>query len=401
MPYNVQTLKNDLTGVMHGTTLNQVQNLDGVINRAARQLLLDLDPQETKRILEFTSPIFNTVTDYAIAPDVKGNKIVDIRPQVNRLPRDIWLQSYNQAFDIAKENIYNSQDLFTINFNTGIKTIRINAPFLNPPVIIDQIEAIAENGTWATGGTASNLSVNNSNYVQGAGSLQFDVTTGAAWIENSTLMAVDLSEVVNQAYLFTNVYVPTASNLTSIELRFGSSSSDYYTATVTQTQAATVFQNGWNLAQFIWANMTSVGSPDASAITYARITLNVTASMTGCLVNGLNSILGSILSYEYYSKYLFRDAITGAFQETVTDDSNLINLDTESYNILFNQVGFLVAQQLQGLDALFYDASFFAQAYQDGIARYQAMYKSEVQKPQGSYYAIPNTRYNRFPGPRF
>src|ERR1700749_2286455 len=123
MAYNIQALKNDLQGVIHGTTLNQITNLNGIINRAARQLLLDVDPQETKRTLEFVNPIFNTVFDYPIAPDVKGNTIIDIRPQVRRIPRDIWTQAYNQAFDVAKQNIYASADMFTLNFNTGIKTL--------------------------------------------------------------------------------------------------------------------------------------------------------------------------------------------------------------------------------------------------------------------------------------
>ena len=80
-------------------------------------------------------------------------------------------------------------------------------------------------------------------------------------------------------------------------------------------------------------------------------------------INLVECILGTILEYEYYSKYLFRDAVTGAFQETVTDDSNLINLDTESYNLLFNLTTFLAVQQQQGLDAMFYDGNFFGQAY--------------------------------------
>jgi hypothetical protein len=254
------------------------------------------------------------------------------------------------------------------------------------------------NGTWATGGTASNLSANNSNFTQGAGSLQFDITTGAGWIENSTLQATDLSTFLNQSSLFTNVFVPTGTSLTSVNLRFGSSSSNYYTLTVTQNQQNLAFVNGWNLEQFIWSNMTTVGSPNPAAITYARITLNVTANMTACLVNGLNSILGTILSYEYYSKYLFRDATTGAFQETVTDDSNLINLDTDSFNILFNQVGYLTVQQQQGLDANFYDGGFFLNAYNEGVARYKALYKSELQKPQSVYYAVPPAGYNRVIG---
>lgn len=396
--YNILDLKNDLSGVLHGTTNNQIQNLDGVINRAARQLLLDVDPQETKRTVEFVAPIFNGVTQYPIAADVKGNKIIDIKPQVNRLPWDIWTQAYNQAFDVWKQTAWGIANMFTINFNSSIKTLLVNAPFLNPPVIIDEIDAIATNGTWAVGGTATGLVVNNQNFAQGAGSLQFDVTTGAAYIENSTLTAIDLSAVVNQASFFNWVSVPTGANLTSTELRIGSSATDYYSLTVTQTQQATAFANGWNLEQYPWASMSVTGSPDSSALTYARITLNVTGTMAGVLVNGLNNTLGTILAYEYYSKYMFRNASTGTYQETVLDDSDLINLDTESYNLLFNLVAAYAVQQMQGLDATFYDGAFFKSAYDSGVLRYKSMYKSEVQKPQSTYYSMPRTSTNRWIG---
>lgn len=395
MSYNIQTLKADLTGILHGTTTNQIQGLDNLINRSARQLLLDLDPQETKRQVQFVGPIFNTVFDYPLAADVKGNKIIDIYPQVQRLPEDVWTQAYNQAFDVMKQNIFSMTNMFTINFNSSLKSIRINAPFLNPPIIINQIESVGDNGTWAAGGTASNLAVNNTNFAQGSGSLQIDVATGAAYIENSTMTAVNLSNVENQASLFVWVYVPTGADLTSVNLRWGSSSTNYYTRTTTQTQQGTVFVDGWNLCQFEWDGATVVGTPDSSAIDYGRVTLNVTASMTSCLINGMNSILGTILSYEYYSKYMFRDAITGAYQETVTDDSNLINLDTESYNLLTNLVVYFAAQQQQGIDAG-YDASFFKGEYDRGIIRYKSMYKSELQKPQSKYYQQPFTGYNRF-----
>lgn len=396
--YSIQDLKNDLQGVLHGTQLNQIQNLNGVINRAARTLLLDVDPQETKRTLEFTNPIFNTVFQYPIAVDVKGNKLIDIRPQVRRLPRDIWTQGYNQAFDIAKQNVFSLANMFTMNFNTGIKTVLINSPFLNPPVIINQADNTTDNGTWAVGGTASNISTNNTNFVQGAGSLQFNVTVGTGYAENSTMTAVNLSNVVNQSYLFVYVYVPTGANLTSVNLRWGSDSSNYYSSTVTQNQQAVAFQNGWNLCQFIWSSASVVGSPIVSAVDYIRVSLTMTGTNTGCLVNGVNSILGTILEYEYYSKYLFRDSITGAFQETVTDDSNLINLDTESYNLLFNLVAFLSVQQQQGLDASFYDGNFFGQQYQEGLAKYKSMYKSELQKPQSVYYAMNNQNNSRYLG---
>lgn len=391
--YSVQDLKNDVVAMMHGTTANQIQNFNGAINRGARQLLLDIDPQETKRSVEFVAPIFNTVFDYPIAADVKGNKIIDIYPQVQRIPQDIWTQAYNQAFDVAKQNIFSLLNMFTMNFNTGMKTIRINAPYLNPPVIINQIEAISTNGTWSTGGTATDLSVNNTNFAQGSGSLQFNAATGAAYIENSTMTLVNLENVVNQASLFVWVYVPNGADLDEVEVRWGSSASDYYQNSAEETQQGTAFVNGWNLCQITWADAATFGTPDPSSITYARVTLHVTDDMDACLVNGLNSILGTVLSYEYYSKYLFRDASTGAFQEKVTDDSNLINLDTESYNLLTYQVAFLCFQQQQGINARA-DATFAKELYDANVLRYKAMYKSEVQKPQSTYYVQPYKGYN-------
>lgn len=398
MSYSVQDLENDLSSVLHGTTNNQIQNLDGLINRAARQLLLDIDPQETKRTLEFVNPIFNTVYDYPIAADVKGNKIIDIFPQVQRLPLDVWSQMYNQAFDVAKQNIFSLTNMFTMNFNTSIKTLRINAPFLNPPIIINEADNINDDGTWTTGGTASNLTVNNTSFAQGAGALQFDITTGTGWVENSTMGAVNLSDHLNQSSLFEWVKVPVGADLTSVELRWGSSATNYYTKTVTQNQQGTAFVNGFNLEENVWSTATVVGSPDVTAINYIRVSLVVTANMAGCLVNGINSILGTVLNYEYYSKYLFRDSITGAYQETVTDPSNLINLDTESFNLLFNLTAYYAMQQQQGLDAMFFDANFFKQAYDAGVIRYKAMYKSELQEPQSVYYKMPNNSYSRFLG---
>lgn len=398
MSYSVADLKNDITATLHGTTDNQVQNFNGAINRAARQLLLDIDPQETKRQVEFVNPIFNTVFDYPLAADVKGNKIIDIYPQVQRIPQDIWTQAYNQAFDVAKQNIFSMANMFTINFNSSLKTIRINAPFLNPPIIINQADSITNNGTWSTAGNASNLTVNNTNFAQGAGSLQFDTLIGDNIVENSTMTAVNLSEVVDQASLFVWVYVPTGASLVQVELQWGSSLSDTYEVTVTQNQQGTAFVNGWNLCQFVWAGATINGTPDPSDIEYVRVTLTTTADMTACKVNGIDSILGTILNYSYYSKYMFRNASTGAYQETVLDDSDLINLDTESFNLLTYQVLYLVTQQQQGLDASFYDGSFAKNAYDAGVIRYKAQYKSELQKPQSSFYDMPDTSYNKYLG---
>lgn len=397
--YTIQTLKGDLESVLHGTTTNQITNLDSVIDRAARQLILDLDPQETKRILPIGNAVYNQVYDYPVPVDLKGNKIIDIAPQVNRTPGDIWQQQYNQAFDSTKG--ISLQNGFTINFNTGIKSVRINAPFLTPPILLNQCDQISDNGTWTVGGGAANLRVSSLQFVSDNSSLQFDLLAGQStgYLENSTIAPQNLELQLRQAYQFLYTFLPTGSSVSAVELRFGSSSSDYYAKTVTLTQESAAFQNGQNLLVFPWISATEVGTPDPSNITYLRVTWTYDSTLqTGVCLDNITSNLGSILNMSYYSKYMFRDILTGAFQETVTDDSNLINLDTESYNLLFNQVAFLAVQQQQGVDALAYDGQFFKNAYDQGVIRYKSMYKSELQKPQSVYYLQPKGGYNSLPG---
>ncbi len=397
MSYSVLNLKQDLTGVLHGTTLNQITNLDGLIDRAARKVLADVDPQETKRILQL--PVaYQQVFDYACPVDLKGNKIIDIFPQTPRYPSDQYLQSYNQAFDLAKNWVW--QDMFTILWNQGVRTLRLNGVTLpNVPNVLNYADNITDNGTWATAGDASNLTVDNINYFVGGGALEFDLASSGSSgsLANSTMGAVDLSDVENQSSFFFQTFLPVGADFTSISLRVGSGSSNYWTGTVTTTQQNTVFQNGWNLLQYEWADMSIVGSPDSSSITFIDVIWNYNGTaQTAVRLNGVTSTLGSILQVEYYSKYLFRNASTGAFQENVDDDSNLVNLDTDSYNLLFDMVAYFAIQQQQGMNALKFDANFFLTQYTDDLMKYRAKYKSELQKPQGSYYTMPQSGYTRF-----
>ena len=122
--YTITQLKSDLTSSLHGTTLNKVQNVNGMIQRAGADLLLQLDPQETKRIVPLTTPIFNNVYDYQLPTDLKGTKIIDIRPQANRTLLDRYVQGYGQDFDINKA--YTLQPNITVQFNQGLKFIRID-----------------------------------------------------------------------------------------------------------------------------------------------------------------------------------------------------------------------------------------------------------------------------------
>lgn len=394
MAYSITQANIDLAAALHGTSLNKIQSLNALHNRTARQLVGDIDPQETIRKVLTTTPIYNQIWDYACPSDLKGNRIIDISPQYIRIPGQLITQTFNQPFDIDK-NLAIANSEFTIQFNNAIKTIRINDTSLPQGVVLDPCESTTG---WTANSTASNLTLDNVNYAMGSGSLSFDVTTGTGSISETLSSTLNLTNQLNQASLFYYLYLPTGSQLTSTAIRWGSSASNYYTRTLTVTNEGNAFQTGWNLIRADWLGATVVGTPDVTKIAYLDILVTVTANQTGIKVDNIVSNMGLYRTVEYYSKFLFRDATTGAFQETVTDDSNLINLDTESYNLYFNLLAFLATQQVQGLSAMFFDDNWFGQEYQKGKLRYTSMYQSQVQKPRQSYYSPSKGGYSKYTG---
>ena len=397
MSYSISQANSDLSAVLHGTTLNKVAGLNNLHNRTARQLLGDIDPQETIRKVLTTTPIYSQIWDYACPTDLKGNRIIDISPQYQRSSDQIITQGYNQSFDVNK-NLSVPPSQFTIQFNNGIKTIRIQDSSLPQGVVIDACESTTN---WTANSTASTLSVDNVNYASGVGSLSFNVTTGSGSISETLASVLDLSAHLNQSSLFYYIYLPTGSALTSTEIRWGSSASTYYSRTATVTNEGNAFATGWNLIRADWLGATVVGSPTVTAINYIYIGVTVTSNQTGIKIDNIVSNMGLYRTIEYYSKFIFRDALTGAFQETVSDNSNLINLDTESYNLYFALLVFYATQQVQGVSAMYYDGNFWGEEYMKLKTRYTSLNKSQVQKPHEQYYTAQKGGFAKFLGRRW
>lgn len=396
MSYSITTLITDLGSVIHGTKTNKIPNLYGHINRAARQFLLDVDAKETQRILQLPQ-VFNSVFDYPCPVDLKGDRIVDLRPQAGRQPYDVFTQGYSLDFDQWKGVSF--ADKIITQWNTGVKTLRIEAPKLTSPT------QLTDTGTltgWTANAGAQNLSLDTTNNVAGGGDIQFDLvavsTTGS--IQISSLSQVDLTSLVNNSYGFAWVYLPSGAAITSIDIRWGSDiTANYYHLSVTTTQQGTVFQNGWNLIALPWVSATKVGTPVVTAFDSVQVNFVYNGALqTGLKFCTLRFAIGFIFEMQYYSKYLFRDPSTNAFQETVvdsTDNNKLINLDTDSYNLLFNKTAYYIAQALQGSDAS-YDATFWDSEYENALKRYRALNPAETIMKAATYYDMPRNGSGNF-----
>ncbi len=390
---DITTLLADLASVIHGTTTNKVPNIYGHINRAARQVLQDIDPKETQKIVQLAQ-VFNDVFDYPAPADLKGDREVDLRLQAGRMPWDVFTQDYAQNFD-ANKSISLANKIYT-QWNTGVKTLRIEAPTLTSPT------TLCDTGTttgWSATVGADAITLDTTYSVAGGGAIVFNLLAGSSsgYVENSTLSPVDLSGLVNTATGFLWVYMPTASSITSVDVRWGSSSSNYYHYTATTTQQGTAFQNGWNLIALPWVSATKVGTPVDTTYQYVRVTVAYDSTLqTGFKIDNLVFAPGFIFELQYYSKYMFRNPSTNAFVEKVIDSSYntyLINLDTDSYNLLFNKTAFYIAQALQGSDAA-YDADYWDSEYQACLKRYKGLNPSEAMLKRSVYYSLPNKGYN-------
>lgn len=402
--WSISDVEQELQGMLHGTTLNQITDLFGVFNRAGRRVIEDIDPQETKIVSQF-GKVYDCVWDYPLAADVKGNKVIDLFPQANRNLRDNFSQVYNKNFDLWKQFTFVPN--FTPRYNAANRTIRIDATELNTGISINQANAYNGNGTFVAGTNVSSVTTNNQLTTDGgSGSVQFNIAqTGVvgsvATITNTTGTAVDLSAQYNNADEFFAIYLPNASGITSVEYKFGTNSSNYYdSGAITTDMMGNAFVNGWNYIKIPWSSFSIVGSPTITSLgQYVSVSITYNGTLqTQVLLNQFWSRLGVIFNQEYYSKYLFRNATTGVFQERVTDESNLVNLDTDGLDCFVWSVVREAVQQQQGLDASFSDGPNAEQRYQDAVAKYKAKYKSEIIKPGSSYYQTPNASYRQYIG---
>jgi len=380
MSYTIATLKDDMSRKLHGSTLNKLKDPNGLINEAIRQVLQDIDPAETKRTQQVTNAIYDQVFSYQLPTDLKANKIIDIYPQVNRDQSDSARQTYTQFFEKTK-----LQDSFYIRNDSGVKSLRYSKS-----VIAGQLlSAMNDTDGWSTGNDAENLTKDTLNYISSGASLKFDIdgSTTDGFLEKSDLDALDLSDREEEGAYFLWVFFPDVSIITSINLRWGNDSSNFWDRTVTTPQDGTALQTGWNLLRFDWNGANSTGTPDSSDIDYTRITVNYNGTGdTNLRADSLIYRFGSIFNIDYYSKFLLRTS-AGVFHETVTDDNDMINLDTDSYNVLLYKVSELMAQEVQGEDSSF-DVQIDTRRYQQARKQYSMLNKSEILKPQQSYYRV-------------
>lgn len=359
-----------------------------LFDRAVRTVALDIDLRTTKRRTQLSPKLYKKVFSYTAPSDFK--RLIDIQQQVERAQDSEFILTTPEEFDRMKNQFTNIVAVFDGDI---VKQLWISGLVADKEAVIHDMESLTGNGTWAAvaGTAANNLTRDGSNFINGSASINFDIDTSTttAAIENSTFDAVDLTDYENEQ-VFVSVYIASTTGLTNFILRWGSSSGNYYSQTVTTNHEGGAFVTGWNLLRFEWGTATTTGSPDKTAINYARLTVTLSAAfssqVTDWRVDYIVARSGVIHNVIYYSRYLWQNSGATAYIENSATDSDYLNVETDEFNLIVAKTSELASNALREKE----DAKIYGEEYVTLKNRYVEQNPSEAKVMQTTYYMFPS-----------
>lgn len=233
----------------------------------------DIDYLDTVNYYKITA----TVPDLESVVDLRRAEGLNYPSFTYKSPREL-------AEEIATEN---TDPSYTIERRDGQSYLGINYFPSNLAYTVFSFESTTgDGGTWAVDATtsdATNLTIDTLEKKEGNASFNFDITVAQsvnnrATIQNSTITSKNLSDWENLGTWVGWIYVLDVTFFSSLTMYWGSSTSNYWSATTTTTIDGGAFVNGWNRVKIVWANATKTGTPVSTAITYGRFDFNYTAS---------------------------------------------------------------------------------------------------------------------------
>jgi len=351
--HTVQNLKDSVAGILSGIDLNNVDSLNACLERAAATLVQNADIPEASHIQNIV--LYSGVFNYACDPTIFGAAINDIRPQgISRIPSDIPIKTTQETFDRTKSVYYPSGTMSTFEFHNGVPVIRIVSPYPKQQVIMDQMNTIGTTpNAWVAAGSASNLTVDYTDFYQSPASLRFTLTGSSSGTLTKTLQnPLSMADYEGVGTAFLAIQIPagaTATDLTNIILKIGSDSGNYSSVTATTGFLGAWVSGEWLLVSFDFSTATTTGTPDWSAIDYVQITLNHTATLTNFRVGNLFMSLPTPAQILFQSSAIFLPTGTSTPLETITLDTDTIILTRAAYTLYEYESAFAVCQQVGGV----------------------------------------------------
>ena len=325
-----------------------------IANDAVKEVIADIDLRGCIRSSALSPYLFDGINQYSYPTDAKGDKVIDVEPQMGRGRNDYWKLKSAEEFDRLKEDnrtdrwgepiVYN-QDYFSgdnimaIRRDDLVNKLLLSRVIDDTSLIISSLDSLtAGGGTWTLFGDATNLTADSVNRVKGNASTNWDITAAGgttAGIYNDDVNTFDVEPYKTDGSAFAWVYLSSATNVTNFILRIGSSSSAYYYITVTTNNEAASFYAGWNLLRFDFTNKSTTGTPNDDACDYVNLYMTKDAgkvSETDYRFDHIILKLGKQQQLRYYSRFGWQSS-EGTHLEDATTTTDLLNCETDEYHL--------------------------------------------------------------------
>lgn len=346
-----------MADILHNK-LGSVGDIDTAINKGAREAARLVDLAGTKRRIGLPVGLFESIYEMPAPSDLKGEKIIDLAPLLDRSSEEQWERVSEEEFDRLKD-VSEDRFILAVCMRDQIKKIKANYYGQSVRVSLHNMDSVDDNGTWAISGGGSNLEADDWLYMEGSGSLRFDTdsSANAAVLTISDMEAVDLSDFVDISNVFFRLYIPSdeaAAGLDSgITIKWGSAAGAYHSKTITTDHCGNAFKKGINIVSFDWLTSAETGSPVDTAINYIQISLNKDsdlAAQSDWRIDDLCVIKGDLRDMVYYSKNRWKSS-TGTYKENSTIDSDiLLAEDDDEIELVINRIAYHIAKNLREKD---------------------------------------------------
>jgi hypothetical protein len=325
----ISNLKDSVAGILSGIDIGNVANLYGAFERAARVFVQRAKIPETQGTQDIS--LYSGVTDYLIDNRIYGTSIMDIRPQgISRNSIDFVYKKLGDDFDRTKQFVY-SGTMATFAYQQGTPIIRIVSSHTPAKTILDSMN---DTTGWITSGNASGLAQDKSFYYQQPASLRFNLGAGGSQgLLTKTINPIDLTAYQGVGVAFLAIELPTATDFTSIGVKIGSDSANYYTISNTVSTLGAFVSGEFLLIPLDLANATPTLSPDITKIAYLQVYLNYNGTaQTNVRVGQLFITNPSPFQIIYASAGFFLSG--GVVSTSITSDSDEILAKSIKYGAL-------------------------------------------------------------------
>lgn len=373
--YTQAQLKSDINRGIQGK-IGMLISGEDTMNETVRNVLAKMDLRSTKRRQVLTPELYNGIFEYNIPTDFMAAKIIDIPAQAKRQDGEFFLVPSEEfrrsrgsnTSDIGDSGFtghgnrpygygYNGtgrKGEIAIDDYNGQRVLLIDSSVDSKSLLVSELDSLTSgaSGNWVLFGDAENVAKDDADFIKGAGSLKWDISSAGgttAGIQNSNVNSVDITDHLGGTsafFLYTKINDPT--NITNYKLRFGDSSTVYHEKTVTTQHDGTAFVAGWNLLRFEVSSLSDQGTPDDSALTYFAMFMTKTAgkvSETDYKFDWLILKKGVIHNLAYYTKFGWQTS-AGAYLENSTTSSDLLVADTDEYNLFVAEGRIMAAEEV-------------------------------------------------------